>query len=492
MDRRISGDRSQYRCWGCAAAGLGQPSPGAAGGHGVDHRCDRGRCGDRDDRLDEHARTRPAHELESSAARALGDGTAWALAGMAFLAVLKEGFETSVFLLAAFESSTSILGSASGALIGLALAVAIGVGIFRGGVRLNLARFFRITGIFLVLVAAGLVLSALRTAHEAGWIQIGQQATITLSWLAPAGSVQAALLTGVLGIPADPRLIELVGWVAYLVPTMLFLLWPVTRRPQGRALATMRLVIAGSLVVVASVLAAGGHPAHLHASSRRVDRRLRRAERHAGTASGDLRIHGFDERRHRLVRRGREHEARTTDNPRGHWFNSRHLAADPSRRWGTHLAHARPAGQRSMAGACRSGSAPRRIPARSPRTGSTAVTVRMDRTADGILDANRTTVTTVATLTGGGLASSRTLSPASAQSGAWRIPARRPRRPPRRASVVPRLEHRAVALEALDSARVHSCGPRAGRRRALVRAFHNDARRPIPAPANAKATETYA
>ena len=52
---------------------------------------------------------------------------------------------------------------------GLALAVAIGVGIFRGGVRLNLARFFRITGIFLVLVAAGLVLSALRTAHEAGW-----------------------------------------------------------------------------------------------------------------------------------------------------------------------------------------------------------------------------------------------------------------------------------------------------------------------------------
>ena len=117
-----------------------------------------------------HARNMRA-ELEEHAEHALRDGTAWALAGMAFLAVLKEGFETSVFLLAAFESSTSFLGASVGAVLGIAIAVAIGVGIFRGGVRLDLARFFRITGIFLVLVAAGLVLSSLRTAHEAGWIQ---------------------------------------------------------------------------------------------------------------------------------------------------------------------------------------------------------------------------------------------------------------------------------------------------------------------------------
>jgi high-affinity iron transporter len=201
-----------------------------------------------------HARNMRA-ELEQHAALALRDGTAWALVGMAFLAVLKEGFETSVFLLAAFQSSTSFVGASAGAVLGVAIAVGIGIGIFRGGVHLNLARFFRITGIFLVLVAAGLVLSSLRTAHEAGWIQIGQQATVNLSWLAPTGSVQAALLTGVLGIPADPRLIEVLGWFAYLIPTMLFLLWPLKRRPAGRALAIMRLGIAGALVLIAAVLA---------------------------------------------------------------------------------------------------------------------------------------------------------------------------------------------------------------------------------------------
>jgi high-affinity iron transporter len=206
--------------------------------------------------MNTHARNMKA-ELEQHAAHALRDGTAWALVGMAFLAVLKEGFETSVFLLAAFQSSTSALAAGAGAVIGVAIAVAIGVGIFRGGVKLNLAKFFRITGIFLVFVAAGLVLSSLRTAHEAGWIVIGQQTTLNLSWLAPAGSVQAALLTGVLGIPADPRLIEVLGWFAYLIPTLAYLLWPVAKRPSATGLPRLRFGLAAAFAVAAVALAAG-------------------------------------------------------------------------------------------------------------------------------------------------------------------------------------------------------------------------------------------
>jgi high-affinity iron transporter len=204
--------------------------------------------------MNRHARNMRA-ELENSAAHALHDGTAWALVGMAFLAVLKEGFETSVFLLAAFQASTSSLAAGTGAVIGVGIAVAIGIGIYRGGVRINLGKFFRITGLFLVLVAAGLVLSSLRTAHEAGWILIGQQHTVTLSWLAPNGSVQAALLTGVLGIPADPRLIEVLGWFAYIVPVLLYLLWPATKRPTERRLPVWWLRLAGGFAVAAVVLA---------------------------------------------------------------------------------------------------------------------------------------------------------------------------------------------------------------------------------------------
>jgi high-affinity iron transporter len=195
-------------------------------------------------------------ELEAEASEALHEGTTWALAGMAFLAVMKEGFETSVFLLATFQASTDAVLAALGAVIGVLAAAAIGVGIYHGGIRLDLGRFFRYTGVFLLLVAAGLVLTMLRTAHEAGWIVAGQQRTVDLAWLAPNGSIQAALLTGVLGIPADPRLIEVVGWLAYLVPMALYMFWPIASRPRGRAVPRLQLAVAGGLAALAIVAVA--------------------------------------------------------------------------------------------------------------------------------------------------------------------------------------------------------------------------------------------
>ncbi|WP_144713045.1 iron uptake transporter permease EfeU [Curtobacterium pusillum] len=201
-----------------------------------------------------HARTL-TKELEASATEALGRGTAWALAGMAFLAVLKEGFETAVFLLATFQASSDTGLAALGAVIGIAGAVVIGYGIYTGGVRLDLSKFFTGTGVFLVFVAGGLVLTVLRRAHEAGWIVIGQQRTLDLSWLAPNGSVQGALVTGVLGIPPDPRVIEVLGWVLYVVPVLALSLWPRAWRPAPARVSVVRSVVAGTLAVAALALA---------------------------------------------------------------------------------------------------------------------------------------------------------------------------------------------------------------------------------------------
>lgn len=199
-------------------------------------------------------------ELEREAQAALGDGTAWALGGMAFLAVLKEGFETSVFLLATFQASTSAGAAAIGAVLGILVSVGIGIGIYRGGVKLDLSKFFTATGVFLVFVAAGLVISTLRTAHEAGWLTIGQQDTLDLSWLAPRGSIQAAVLTGVLGIPADPRVIELLGWLFFLIPVLAYTLWPAALRPAAQRVPRLKLCIAGSLAVAALCLAVAVPP----------------------------------------------------------------------------------------------------------------------------------------------------------------------------------------------------------------------------------------
>jgi high-affinity iron transporter len=178
-------------------------------------------------------------ELERAAGSALATGSARALVVMAFLAVLREGFETAVFLLATFQASNNPGQAGAGALLGILVAVAIGYGIYRGGVRINLSRFFRITGVVLVLVAAGLVMSALHTAHEAGWVTtLGQQRALDLEWLVRPGSVLSSLFTGVLGIQPRPTVLEVTGWLVYAVPMLALVTWPRRRKAPAKVTVT--------------------------------------------------------------------------------------------------------------------------------------------------------------------------------------------------------------------------------------------------------------
>lgn len=192
-------------------------------------------------------------QLEGAAGAALASGSVWALILMAFLAVLREGFETAVFTIAAFNSAQDPVASGAGLVLGLAVASALGYGIYRGGIKLNLSRFFRATGLVLVLVAAGLVVSALHTGHAAGWVNVGQQSTVDLTWLVAGGSVRAALLTGMLGLQPEPVLIEVVGWFAYLIPLGLYVAWPPKRPVPWRGIAWASTV--GAAAVAAGTIA---------------------------------------------------------------------------------------------------------------------------------------------------------------------------------------------------------------------------------------------
>lgn len=164
--------------------------------------------------------------LERSAESALNLGSTWALVGMAFFAVLREGLETAVFLLAVFGNSKQPAVTGTGAVLGVAVAVGLGYAIYKGGVRINLSRFFKFTGFVLVLVAAGLLASAVHTAHEAGWLGILQAQAFDLRWLVAPGSVRAALLTGMLGLQPIPTVGETMAWLLYAVPMGLYVLWP--------------------------------------------------------------------------------------------------------------------------------------------------------------------------------------------------------------------------------------------------------------------------
>jgi high-affinity iron transporter len=186
-------------------------------------------------------------DLEGAAASALASGSSRALVVMAFLAVLREGFETAVFLLATFHASGDATVSWIGAVLGIAVAAVIGYGIYKGGVRLNLARFFKITGLVLVVVAAGLVMTAFMTANEAGWLNYGQAQAFDLSRLVRPGTPLSSLLTGVLGIQPYPTWIMAVAWLVYLVPMVVIVGWPARRSPARPA--------------AAAVTAAGAQPA---------------------------------------------------------------------------------------------------------------------------------------------------------------------------------------------------------------------------------------
>jgi high-affinity iron transporter len=165
-------------------------------------------------------------ELEGEAASALATGSARALVAMAFLAVLREGFETAVFLVAAFQDSRDTTAAGVGAVLGMTCAVLIGLALYRGGVRINLSRFFRITGLVLVFVAAGLLANAVHTAHGAGWLSSFQSQAVDLTWLVRPGTVTESLLTGMLGLRSRMAVAEVAVYLAYVIPMSAYVLWP--------------------------------------------------------------------------------------------------------------------------------------------------------------------------------------------------------------------------------------------------------------------------
>ena len=174
-------------------------------------------------------------DLHARAEVALIEGSAIGLVVMAFLAVLREGLETAVFMLAAFQQSDRPGLTGTGALLGVAVAVVLGYLIYRGGVKINLSKFFRVTGVVLVLVGAGLFAFAVHTAHEAGWWNLLLDRAVDLRWLIDPGSVQSALITGMFGIQPEPTWGEALAFLLYAVPMTIYVCRPT--RPPTRVAA---------------------------------------------------------------------------------------------------------------------------------------------------------------------------------------------------------------------------------------------------------------
>ncbi|SNB69662.1 high-affinity iron transporter [Arboricoccus pini] len=147
------------------------------------------------------------------------NGQALALTLMAFFAVSREGLESVFFLLATFQQESG-LAAPIGAFLGLTLAIGFGFGIYYGGVKLNLARFFRWTGIFILFVAAGLLAGSLRALHEAGLWNGLQSVAFDLSQVLPVDGALGTILAGIFGYEDTPTIGEVLVYVLFLVATL--------------------------------------------------------------------------------------------------------------------------------------------------------------------------------------------------------------------------------------------------------------------------------
>ena len=171
-------------------------------------------------------------ELEHGVDTALAAGTVTALAGLAFVAVAREGLETVLFLFALSAQTADLIATTLiGAALGLAVAIAVGYGIFAAGIRIDLRRFFTWTGVILIFVSAGLVAFAIHEFGEAGLIA-NQGTTFDLSGVLPQNGPIGSVLAGLLGYREAPTPLELFGYFAYLIPVLILFVWG-GRRPAA-------------------------------------------------------------------------------------------------------------------------------------------------------------------------------------------------------------------------------------------------------------------
>ena len=170
-------------------------------------------------------------ELEHGVDAALTQNSTRALVALAFLAVIREGVETVLFLIPIMSFNGTGIDTVLGGLLGLAVAVAVGWAIFVAGVRVNLRRFFTATGVVLIFVSAGLVAFAIAEFGEAGLIP-NTGVAFNLQQILPDNGPVGSVLRGLFGYRAAPTPLEVVGYVTYLIPVLLLFILdrPIFRR----------------------------------------------------------------------------------------------------------------------------------------------------------------------------------------------------------------------------------------------------------------------
>jgi high-affinity iron transporter len=160
------------------------------------------------------------HRLDDAAIA----GGALAVAAMSFIAVLREGAETAIFFWAAAHATGNSLAAVGGLVLGLATAVIVGWLFYRSTSTINLSKFFKITSILLVFVAAGVLSYGLHEFQEIGWLPGEANVLIDLSGVLVEGSFLATLVAGLFNLKPTTTSLQVIGYACYSITVLYFLL----------------------------------------------------------------------------------------------------------------------------------------------------------------------------------------------------------------------------------------------------------------------------
>jgi high-affinity iron transporter len=156
---------------------------------------------------------------------AIGVGTL-AVAGIAFVSVIREGLETALLFYAAAQGATSTTTPLVGISLGVLTSVLIGFGLYAGAIRVNLSKFFTVSGVLLVFVAAGILKYGVHDFQEAGALPGLDVIAFDISGVLDPNSWYGAAIAGMFNITAAPTVLETLAHLAYLVPVLIAFLWP--------------------------------------------------------------------------------------------------------------------------------------------------------------------------------------------------------------------------------------------------------------------------
>jgi high-affinity iron transporter len=172
--------------------------------------------------MGKHARALK-HELQGKLDAAIA-GAGIGIVVIGFVSVGREGVETALFIWASVASSGSAVVGTISAVAGILVSIVIAYLIYRGLVRINLSRFFTWTGLFLVLVAAGVLSYGIGDLQEAGVIPGFGQAAFSVAHIIQPSTWYGTVLGGLFNFTPEPTWAQFAAWLLYLlVVTPLFL-----------------------------------------------------------------------------------------------------------------------------------------------------------------------------------------------------------------------------------------------------------------------------